>query len=173
MPVYPVEWLPIRAGAKYPHMSKHDSAIWDRFLDAYGGEFDAVCYDVALGGRVTMDPEATEAERLGWQYDTAKKIDAAVAAPEEVWICEVRPSAGLAAVGSVLGYAILSDVDKWTDKALVMTIVTDNMDDDTKLVCQELEIQVLELPEPRPTEADLGNLPQLEVNLDDVLRERP
>jgi hypothetical protein len=82
----------------------------------------------------------------GWQYSTAKKIDAAVRNAEEVWLCEVRPDAGLAAVGSVLGYAILSESDPWTPLPLVPVIVTDRMDGDTKLVCQEFEILVIELP---------------------------
>lgn len=147
MPVYPVAWMPVAAGVSYPHMSKHDAEIWERFLDAYGADFDLVAYDVALGGVVPTDPTASEKEKLGWQYTTAKKIDAVLEAPEEVWLCEVRPGAGVAAVGSVLCYALLSDLDPWTTKPLVMTIITDAMDGDTKACCEKLEIQVIEVPE--------------------------
>ena len=147
MPVYPVTWEKWRASGRYRHMFKHDVAIWERFLDAYSGAFLEVAYDIALGGMVPTDPTADEPSRKMWQYSTAKKIDAAVRNDDEVWLCEVRPQAGLAAVGSVIGYAILSDRDPWTTQPLVMVIVTDSMDGDTKVVCQELEIQVIELPE--------------------------
>lgn len=147
MPVYPVSWAKIEKSGRYPHMFKHDIRIWERFLDAYGGQFDRAAYDIALGGVEPSDPLATDADVLGWRYTTAKKIDAAVEGGGEVWLCEVRPDAGLAAVGSVLGYAILSEHDPWTTLPLVPTIVTDRMDGDTKLVCQEFDIQVIELPE--------------------------
>ena len=146
MPVYPVQWVPLDKSGRYPHMFKHDISIWERFLDAYGGQFTAAAYDVALGGITTDDPDASPELVKGWQYSTAKKIDAAVRNEEEVWLCEVRPDAGLAAVGSVIGYALLSEVDPWTPLPLVPVIVTDRMDGDTKLVCRELEILVIELP---------------------------
>jgi hypothetical protein len=154
MPVYPVEWVAVEKSGRYPHMFKHDIAIWERFLDAYGGQFDAACYDVALGGITTDAPDADPAMVKGWQYSTAKKIDAAVRNDVEVWLCEVRPDAGLAAVGSVLGYALLSESDPWTALPLVPVIVTDRMDGDTKLVCREFEILVIELPRQDATAAD-------------------
>jgi hypothetical protein len=146
MPVYPVEWVAVEKSGRYPHMFKHDISIWERFLDAYGGQFTGACYDVALGGITTDAADADPAMVKGWQYSTAKKIDAAVRNDEEVWLCEVRPDAGLAAVGSVIGYALLSEVDPWTPLPIVPVIVTDRMDGDTKLVCRELEILVIELP---------------------------
>lgn len=147
MPVFPIAWGPVTKSGNYPHMFKHDIRIWERFLDAYGGQFERAAYDIALGGITPTDPTATPADALGWQYSTAKKIDAAVEGGGEVWLCEVRPDAGLAAVGSVLGYALLSEKDPWTPLPIVPTIVTDRMDGDTKLVCQEFEIQVIELPD--------------------------
>lgn len=156
MPVYPVQWEKLVPGGRYRHMFKHDIAIWERFISAYGAGFPDVAYDIALGG--VLPGDATQEPELSkmWQYSTAKKIDAAVRNDAEVWLCEVRPTAGLAAVGSVLGYALLSEHDPWTALPVIMTIVTDSMDGDTKLVCRELEIQVIELPEVMP---ELGTVP--------------
>lgn len=152
MPVGAVVWAPVQRGLHYPHMAKHDARIWERFLAAYDGYFEEAVYDVALGGADPVDPDATEAERFMWRRNTAKRIDAAVRNKDETWLCEVRPGAGLSAVGAVLGYAILSEHDPWVEGPLVMTIVTDQMDNDTKVVCDDLEIQVIELPEPAPGE---------------------
>lgn len=147
MPVYPVDWLPITAHADFPGMAKHDASIWLRFLDAYGGDFDQVAYNIRLGGSEPADPTATDAERLFWRAETAKRIDAAIRNDEECWLVEVRPGAGLSALGALIGYGILSEKDPWTTLPLVLTIVTDQMDQDTKAVAAELDIQVIELPE--------------------------
>lgn len=161
MPVYPVEWLPITARVHYPGMSKHDASIWHRFLDAYGADFQQVAYNLRLGGSEPTDPTASPEEKLMWRAETAKRVDAIVRNDDEIWLCEVRPGAGLAAVGSAVGYGILSDKDPWTTLPIVLTIVTDQMDPDTKVVCEELEIQVIELPElveqiTRPTDGAAG-----------------
>lgn len=150
MPVYPVTWEQLRAGGRYRHMFKHDIRIWERFIAAYGASFPEVAYDIALGGVIPGDERQEPELSKMWQYSTAKKIDAAIRNDAECWLCEVRPQAGLAAIGSVLGYALLSEHDPWTTLPLVMTIVTDMMDGDSKLVCSELDIQVIELPETTP-----------------------
>lgn len=147
MPVYPVEWLPVSAQHHFPGMAKHDAAIWLRFLDAYGGDFKQVAYNIRLGGAEPNDPTATAADKLFWRAETAKRIDAAIRNDAEVWLCEVRPGAGLSALGAIVGYGILSEKDVWTTQPIVLTIITDQMDPDTKLVAQELDIQVIELPE--------------------------
>jgi hypothetical protein len=148
MPVYPVVWGPFERTGHYPHMSKHDSRIWERFQARYAGYFQEAAYDIALGGSLPTDPQATEAERLGWQFNTAKRIDAAVRNPDEIWLCEVRRGSGTDAIGAVIVYGELSELDKWADRPLILTIVTDRIDPDLRRVAEILEIQVIELPEP-------------------------
>src|SRR5512145_3138408 len=128
MPVYPVEWLPVTAQHHFPGMSNHDAAIWLRFIDAYGGDFKQVAYNTRLGRAEPTDPRATPEEELFWRAETAKRIDAAIRNDAELWLCEVRPGAGLAALGALIGYVILSEKDVWTPQLIVLTIVTDQMD---------------------------------------------
>src|SRR6266850_3438514 len=75
MPVYPLAWVPFSSPGPYPHMAKHDARIWERFRARYAGYFQDAAYDIGLGGSETTDPQATPAERLGWRYNTAKRID--------------------------------------------------------------------------------------------------
>jgi len=154
MPVRPIVWVPFDHAAHYPHMSKHDARIWERFIDRYSGYFDEASYDVALGGSETTDPLATERERLMWRLNTAKRIDALVRNHDEVWLCEVRRGSGTDAVGQVLVHTILSELDKWPDRPLIMTLVTDHTDNDIRQVCNYLGVQLIELPEP-----DMGDPP--------------
>lgn len=87
-----------------------------------------------------------------WRFNTAKRVDAVVRNADEIWLCEVRPGSGLSAIGAVLGYGILSELDQWADRPLILTIVTDHTDADTRYVCEQLDIQLIELPEPDPGE---------------------
>jgi len=148
MPVKPAQWEPFGRRHKYPHMARHDVRIWERFVDRFAGNFDEAAYDLAFGGADTLDPAATDPERLMWRFNTAKRVDAVVRNRSEIWLCEVRPGSGLSAVGAVLGYTILAELEKWADRPLVMTIVTDHTDNDTHIVCEHLSIQLIELPEP-------------------------
>lgn len=148
MPVRPITWSHFEQGHTYPHMAKHDARIWERFITRYAGYFDDVAYDIALGGSEPTDPRATEAERLMWRFNTAKRIDAAARNRDEIWLVEVRPNAGLAAIGSLLGYTYLSELDKWADRPLIMTLATDHTDNDIRVICQGFDIQLVELPEP-------------------------
>lgn len=148
MPVFPVTWVPFELGHRYPHMAKHDARIWERFIARYAGYFTDAAYDIALGGSEINDPLATEADRRMWRFNTAKRIDAAVRNADEIWLCEVRRGSVTDAVGAVTVYGVLSELDKWADRPLVLTIVTDRTDPDTRTVCEILEIQLIELPEP-------------------------
>jgi hypothetical protein len=152
VPVKAVEWRPFAHGQNIPHMARHDLRIWERFIDRYAGYFEEAAYDLAFGGAEITDPEASEQERLMWRFNTAKRVDAVVRNPDEIWLCEVRPGSGLSAVGAVLGYTLLAELEKWADRPIVPTIVTDHTDQDTHTVCQHFEIQLIELPEPDPGE---------------------
>lgn len=152
MPIHPINWRHFEQGHSYPHMAKHDARIWERFITRYTGYFDDVAYDIAVGGTEPNDPSATDDERRMWRFNTAKRIDAVCRNRDELWLVEVRPSASLAALGAVLGYTYLSELDGWPDRPVVMTIATDRTDNDIRLVCATFDVQLIELPE-----ADIGD----------------
>ena len=54
---------------------------------------------------------------------------------------------GTAAVGAVISYGTLSELDPLTTLPIVLTIVTDHSDPDTRMVAEILEIQLLEFPD--------------------------
>lgn len=150
MPVYPIERLPATSRGIFPHLSKHDVAIWSRFLDAYAEAFESFAYDVALAGPVVEPAAGDEATRLGWQYANALKIDVVGYRADACWIIEVKPNAGTNAVGAALCYLELARVDRVSELELVPAVVTDRMHPDTKFAAGELGVLVFELPEPTP-----------------------
>jgi len=144
--VYPPVWLPANFRGQYPHMSKRDGQVWEAFLRIHADRFDAFAYDVALGGIVHDLPGFTDADRLGYQYNTALKIDAVGQTPEEFWIIEVRPEATVSAIGSALVYAMIAERDEVFDGPLVPTVLCNSMQVDCQWAAQQLGIQVIQVP---------------------------
>jgi hypothetical protein len=148
MPVYPIDWRPLLRTGDYPHMAPRDLAIWETFLDALGDQFDAVAYDVALGGFL-LDPGAgSEAERLGWRYSTALKVDAVLAREGEVWCVEVKPSAGVSAIGAALCYAEMARADGFTTEEIIPAVVTDHASPDIQFCASTLGVTLIAVEAP-------------------------
>jgi len=162
MPVYPVERVPATSRGVFPHMAKRDAAIWSRFLDTYADMFDHFAYDVALGGQVVNEAAGDEATRKAWQYSTALKVDVVGFREDATWIIEVKPSAGVSAIGAALAYAELGEIDKFSEQPLLPVIVSDRITPDIRFCAGQLGVLVFELPEPPPafTRLDVGGVPE-------------
>jgi len=150
MPVYPIERLPTDHRGHIPNMAKHDRLIWLRFLDNYADAFESFAYNVALGGPSLPPEQGTEQARLQWQYANSLKVDAVGFRQDDTWIIEVKPSAGVSAIGAALCYAELAQVDRFTDRNLVAVVVTDQATPDIRFCAEQLGVVIFELPEPEP-----------------------
>lgn len=142
-PVYPVQWLPAGFRGHYPHMARRDGAVWAKFLAAPPAAFLSYAYDVALGGYriegLQLDPQT----QLGWQYNTALKIDALGLTAEECWVIEVRPEATVSALGAALTYALVADREALSDLPLRPAVVCEQMQPDVAWACQRLGVRVV------------------------------
>jgi hypothetical protein len=148
MPVYPVEWRPPALFGDYPNMARRDAVIWERVLKAKALQWKAVAYNLAFGGVIVDDPNATEDEILGFQYSTAAKVDVVIDTGDEWWLCEVKPNASYSAVGQILSYYLLQEREAWTTQIVVPTLITDSVVPDVAYVCQALNIPVILAPDP-------------------------
>jgi hypothetical protein len=140
--VYPLSWVANTFRGKYPHFAKRDAPVWTRFLDLYGDRWAAFAYDVALGGATLPDVGVKDAERLGWQYATALKVDACGQAVDAVWMFEVRPEATVSALGSALAYALVAERDRVFPFPLVSAVVCESMQGDVHWCCDRLGVVV-------------------------------
>lgn len=147
MPVYPPSWTAPLLTGRYPHMAKHDARIWERFLLRQGSQFSRVCYDLALGGVRIAAAVGEELTALGFQYSTALKVDAVAERSGDVWIIEVKPDAGVSAIGAALCYLELARVDRFTDRELLPAVVTDRASPDIRYCAEQLGVIVVEVPE--------------------------
>lgn len=141
--VYPPQLVPVSFRGAYPHMAKLDAAVWTRFLDAWSGDFLGFYYDVALGGSIIEGLPLTEAEALGWQYNTALKIDAVGLTESQAWVIEVRPRATVSALGSALCYSLVMERDQVTELALLPVIVCESIQPDVAWACERVGVTVI------------------------------
>ena len=130
---------------RFPHLLPNEEKIWLRFLQIYGDQFENYRYDVRVGRGVDPGP------RYEWKWRklaimlTQKRIDVVAERDGEVWIFEVKPDAGLSAIGQVLSYRVLYREQFKEKRPIKLAIVTTRVDDDIREVAKEYGIVVYEL----------------------------
>lgn len=147
MTVYPVVFQPPALTGDYPHMSRRDAELWERYLRSYAHTWLGFAYDVAIGGLTVEDPTASPEEKLGWTYNTAEKIDVVANRGDEQWLIEVKPNCRLSSIGQALGYLLLAQREPWTPLPLIPAVLTDNVNLDVRWVAEQLNVQLIIVPD--------------------------
>jgi hypothetical protein len=143
--VYPPEILPATFRGNFPHMARRDDVIWRRFLDAPPATFLGFAYDVAVGGYKLDGLQLAEPELLGWQYNTALKVDAVGLTATEAWVIEVRPEATVSALGAALTYTMVLDREAVFELPLRPVVCCETMQPDVEWACGRLGVLVVKV----------------------------
>lgn len=141
--VYPPHVLPADFRGHYPHMARRDGEVWARFLTAPPVEVLGYAYDVAVGGWKLEGLDLNEADALGWQYNTALKVDVCALLAAEVWVIEVRPEATVSALGAALTYAMVLDREQVFPLPLRPVVCCQQMQPDVEWACGQLGVRVV------------------------------
>ena len=143
--VYPPEVLPASFRGNFPHMARRDDVVWRRFLDAPPAAFLGFAYDVAVGGYRLDGLQLAEPELLGWQYNTALKVDAVGLTADEAWVIEVRPEATVSALGAALTYSMVLDREQVFELPLRPVVCCETMQPDVEWACNKLGVLVVKV----------------------------
>lgn len=141
--VYPPHVLPADFRGHYPHMARRDTEVWVRFLAAPPETFLGYAYDVAVGGWKLEGLDLNEADALGWQYNTALKVDVVGLTAAEAWVIEVRPEATVSALGAALTYAMVLDREGVFSLPLRPVVCCQQMQPDVEWACGKLGVRVV------------------------------
>lgn len=133
--------------ARYPHMLKNEVVIWEKFLAEHGPRYDKFEYDVHVGSLYPEHEVLDTAWKRGAAAVYQKRIDAVGFQPGVIEIFEVKPHAGLSALGQVLGYLALYDEDFEPFDELRATVVTGLIDPGTRLLLTNHGIGIYEFRE--------------------------
>lgn len=129
--------------AKYPHMKPGDVAIWERFIKANPGYFETVDYDVNVGEGAPFDTTLNNLAGADVGALYLKKIDVVGYNKNGITLIEVKPSAGLTALGQVNGYyELYLEHIKPTEK-VSLAVLTDVETPDIKNVAKKWDTELL------------------------------
>lgn len=136
---------------KYPHMQPNDALLWNQFLKAYADPNVQVAYDVHLGTipHTSDDDPLWLKKYLAANYP--KKADVLIFLPRHTLVVEIKPYAGLTALGQALGYAALFQQQYPTHPRVTPAILTDNPQPDMPYLCRLYRIALLTLPQQSPS----------------------
>lgn len=127
----------------YPNMREQETLIWERFLAQYPDAYDEVIYNLKLGDGADI-PEGT-AENIARDFKqlTQHKIDVVGFKGSQVDIIELKPYAGVSAIGQVIGYRDLytAHIDPTANPNLV--VITDVLRADTKTIADKQGIKLI------------------------------
>ena len=125
---------------KYPHLGPEDTAIWSRFIEKNPDFYSDVKYDVKVGeGRDYSDlPKDVYSGDL--KYLSKKRIDVVALRDNEIHVIEVKPSAGLSAIGQAFGLAEIFRSTGPADKKILPVVITDQLLPDMEALCSKMGI---------------------------------
>jgi hypothetical protein len=126
-------------------MARRDTEVWVRFLAAPPELFLGYAYDVAVGGWKIEGLDLNEADQLGWQYNTALKVDVVALTAAEAWVIEVRPEATVSALGAALTYAMVLDREQVFSLPLRPVVCCQQMQPDVEWACGKLGVRVVKV----------------------------
>ena len=127
---------------KYPHMLPGDVKIWERWLKLYRDQWTDYQYDIHLGEvEPIYETKPINIMNLA-RAVLRKRIDVVARKDDEIWIFEVKPDAGLGAIGQLVSYEVLYRKKFKPTERIRLALVTDRLDRDILAVCEEKGIEM-------------------------------
>jgi len=126
-----------------PHMARRDLALWYRFLDRHGSEYQAIFYDVALGDGTDPGPDQLPEYRFGFIRLTRLRADAIAVRPAGWTLFEVRPAAGAGALGAIVTYRALWEADPPDKRPLEAILITDTIKPELRPIYAGQDVRIL------------------------------
>ena len=114
----------------YPHFLAADIGVWSRYLADPIVPIKEVWYDLHVGNAVTLQSNAGEMEKRIAAGVSRKRIDVVAKVGEGFWVIEVKPVAGLTALGQIIIYTRLFLKEFQVTGEVFPVIIADEIDDD-------------------------------------------
>lgn len=117
---------------KFPHLLPKEVLIWNKFLDVHENEYASFDYDVHVGLGAELPETISPMIRKIASGLTRKRIDVVGYKYNSITIFEIKPDAGLSAMGQCLAYYYLYRKEFKPKRKVLMRIVSSSMSRDTK-----------------------------------------
>lgn len=127
----------------YPHLRPAEIAIWRAFLRDHSDPQLQCAYDVHVGSIPTIANDLPPAIQKHAASVYPKKIDVIVFTDNRTAIIEIKPYAGLSAIGQALSYTYLFSQDYPDLPNPFPCILTDRPQLDIPELCDHFRIRLL------------------------------
>jgi len=127
---------------RYPHMLPVEAEIWDKFLKIRQPPFESLEYDVHVGDVPPIPETLPEYLRGMFQSVYSKRIDVVAHDPDVIYVIEVKPRAGLSALGQCLAYKYLYERDFKPDKPVQMRIVCEREEPNIREIAEQQGVYI-------------------------------
>jgi len=128
---------------KYPHMLPGlETELWETWLRLFKDKFDRFEYDVRVGKGAKPHRKLPPEIEKDLKMLTQKRIDVVAWKGDQATIIEVKPFAGLSAVGALLGYKTLWMDENPGKRTPKLALVTNQINRDMQRVCEKEGIEV-------------------------------
>ncbi len=127
----------------YPHFLAADTAVWTRYLANPIVPIKEVWYDVHVGRAVDLPAGADDMDRRIAAGVSKKRIDVVAKVGSGFWIIEVKPVAGLTAIGQIIIYTRLFLREFQVSGEVFPVIIADEIDPDIKPEIDSLGVVVI------------------------------
>ena len=131
-----------QAKERFPHMYGAEAEIWRRWLARHRGGFDRFQYDTHVG-RLWPEHENLDREwKVGAASVYQKRIDVVGFQTGVITIFEVKPHAGLGAIGQILGYVSLYEEQFNPSEEMRAAIVAELVDPNIRKLLEQFGIDL-------------------------------
>lgn len=127
----------------YDHFLAEDVGVWSRFLQRGEYAIDEVWYDVKVGAPISQGNGQSDLVRKIGEGVGRKRIDCVCRLGADFWVVEVKPYAGMLAVGQVSTYVRLFVRDYEVEGDCWGVIICDDHDPDLLPVYADLGVMVI------------------------------
>lgn len=125
-----------------PHMAEADLLLWERARPFFAPLVTAWYYDAAVGEGSGPPTDPADSLAAGFYRLTRKRIDAVGLAGSRWILIEVRPNAGLGALGHIQTYRSLWERDPPDTRPVEAWIVSDRLEPDTLATAVNANIRI-------------------------------
>jgi hypothetical protein len=118
----------------YTHLLPEEVRIWEKFLPQSPWTILQATYDLHLGAGAEIDPSWPAWLVAQARAVTRKRVDVVVETPDEIVIIEIKPRAGMAALGQVLTYKHLYEAEFAPAKPVRAVVLAERKEPDVDAV---------------------------------------
>lgn len=127
----------------FPHLMPLEVPIWERFLASTDLEFLSLRYDVHLGAGAPVDPAWPAWLVKQVAAVSRKRVDVVGETADAIYIIEIKPRAGMGALGQLLAYELLYRHERRPAKPIIKVALCERVESDVPAVFASYGIRVV------------------------------